>query len=399
MFSSYLRTYISAIWAVPLVFVLRLVKPLIWIRLGTIRCDRIGHFFWESCEILNEYHEKKKSTTNIYWIRKNVANTAWKKIISRQLPVRNSIEWIDKWNRKIRGGASHTLSHSHYPPNDRFGKITLSKNKFKFSKSENRTCLAWLKNMGWQKHQPIVTLLVRDSAFLEKDKTVSAYPHGVFSYHNFRDCNIEKFKNSVEWLLEKGFFIVRMGRIMKSKLDIQHDSFLDYPFCDSQNDLFDIWMFANCKFCISTNSGPDLIPLYYNVPRLVVNALPLNLITRTGSDTIIPKRLTFADSGKELNLHQYLKANYLKSDDYNKANIRIQENSSSENLLYVKEFVNRLENKNIIPSKEQTKAKAITQLCNTINEFQYHEYYNKNCLYSEEWLKKKDIDFFEDQSS
>lgn len=398
MFSSYLRTYLNGIWAIPLVFVLRLVKPVIWIRLGTIRCDRIGHFFWESCEILNEYHEKKKSTINIYWIRKNVANTAWKKIISRQLPVRNSIEWIDKWNRKIPGGASHTLSHSHYPSNDRFGKIAQSKNKFKFSKSENRTCITWLKTMGWQKEQPIVTLLVRDSAFLEKDKTVSSYPHGVFSYHNFRDCNIEKFKSSVEWLLEKNFFVVRMGKIMKKPLDIKHDSFLDYPFCETQNDLFDIWLFANCEFCISTNSGPDLIPLYYNIPRLLVNALPLGLITRTGRDTIIPKRMTFADSGKELNLHQYLKANYLKSDDYNKANITIQENSSSENLMYVKEFVNRLGNKNIRPSRRQTKARVITQLHNTINDFQYHEYYNKNCLYSEEWLEGRDSEFFEDQS-
>ena len=154
---------------------LRLVKPLLWIRLGTIRCDRIGHFFWESCEILNEYHEKKKSTIDIYWIRKNVANTAWKKIISREFRFFNVFEWIDKWNKKIPGGTRHTLSHSHYPSNDRFGKITFSKNKFKFSKSENRTCINWLKNIGWQQDQRIVTLLVRDSAFLNRDKKVVKY--------------------------------------------------------------------------------------------------------------------------------------------------------------------------------------------------------------------------------
>ena len=252
--------------------------------------------------------------------------------------------------------------------------------------------------MGWQKEQPIVTLLVRDSAFLEKDKTVSSYPHGDFSYHNFRDCNIEKFKSSVEWLLEKNFFVVRMGKIMKKPLDIKHDSFLDYPFCETQNDLFDIWLFANCEFCISTNSGPDLIPLYYNIPRLLVNALPLGLITRTGRDTIIPKRMTFADSGKELNLHQYLKANYLKSDDYNKANITIQENSSSENLMYVKEFVNRLENKNVRQSDKQIMAREITKLYNIIDGFQYHEFYNNQSVYSEEWLGTKDLDFFGNES-
>ena len=181
---------------------------------------------------------------------------------------------------------------------------------------------------------------------------------------------------------------------MKKQLDIKHHSFLDYPFCDSQNDLYDIWLFAKCSFCISTNTGPDVIPLYYNIPRLVLNALPLNYINRTGRDTIIPKRLTFADSGKELNIHQYLKANYLKLNDYNKANIKIQENSSSENLLYVKEFVNRLETKNTRPNKKQKKAKEITRIYNIINGFQYHEFYNKDCLYSEEWLSNKDLDFF-----
>ena len=90
------------------------------------------------------------------------------KIISRQLPVWNSIEWVDKWNRKIPGGTSHSSSYSHYPPNDRFGKITNAKKKFNFSKSENKTCITWLKNMGWQKEQPIVTLIVRDCAFFRK---------------------------------------------------------------------------------------------------------------------------------------------------------------------------------------------------------------------------------------
>lgn len=253
--------------------------------------------------------------------------------------------------------------------------------------------------MGWQKEQPIATLLVRDSAFLSRDKKVVKYNKGKdLTYHDYRDCDIDKFKSSVEWLLEKGFFVIRMGKIMKKPLGIKHNYFLDYPFCETQNDLFDIWLFANCKFCISTNSGPDLIPLYYNIPRLLINALPLKSVHRTGCDTIIPKKLTFADSGKELNLQQYLKADYLKSEYYKEKSIIIHENNSSENLLYVKEFVNRIEKKNIKLSRQQTKARVISQSHETIHGFQYHEFYNDDCIYSEEWLKTKDLDFFLNES-
>ena len=371
---------------------IRLLRPLLLVRFGTIRCDRIAHFFWECCEIHFKQRNKNFYSLDLYWIRKNNANSAIAKLISRNVKVFNIVEWVDKWNHKVPGGQKHSISDHFNSWRDFSGKITFTKNKLKLTASEIEFCYKWLKAKGWQPGQPFVILLVRDSAFLSNDRTVQNYINGKdLSYHNYRDTNIEDYQLAVNWLVNKGIFVIRAGKIMHSPLNFQHENFLDYPFCDDQDDLLDVFFFSKCNFCITTGTGPDLISLYYQIPRLLINTLPLLLIQRTGCDTIIPKKLINEKDKTELSLTEYLNASFTNTTDYEINQISYIENSPYENLIYVKEFYNRIKSNINFTSKMQKRAIEVTKA--HPNFLKYHNYYNPQCLYSEKWLSSKDSSF------
>ena len=45
--NQYRREIFFGIWTIPFIMFIRLLKPLIWIRFGKLRADRIGHYVYE----------------------------------------------------------------------------------------------------------------------------------------------------------------------------------------------------------------------------------------------------------------------------------------------------------------------------------------------------------------
>ena len=91
------------------------------------------------------------------------------------------------------------------------------------------------------------------------------------SYHDYRDCNIENFTPGIKYLLNKDFFVFRMGKLQKKKLNLKNKNYLDYAFSKYRSDILDVWLMANCEFCISTGTGFDQISRVFKKPILYVN--------------------------------------------------------------------------------------------------------------------------------
>jgi putative glycosyltransferase (TIGR04372 family) len=90
-----------------------------------------------------------------------------------------------------------------------------------------------------------------------------------------------------EHLAEQGIWVLRMGKIAEEPIPSQHPKTIDYAFYSEKNDLLDIWLFANCYFCISTGSGPDAISNVYQRPMVKVNEKPISrLNTRSSCITV-----------------------------------------------------------------------------------------------------------------
>ena len=64
-----------------------------------------------------------------------------------------------------------------------------------------------------------------------------------------------------------------MGRNQKKQFNGNNEKIIDYSFDSNQSDFLDIWLSANCDFCISTGTGLDCIPHVYGKKTLFFKLL------------------------------------------------------------------------------------------------------------------------------
>jgi len=88
-----IRRLIRLILATPLaiafVLIIRLIRPMVLVRVGVLQCDRIGHFMLDTelqlLEIENRIIKQPKRTLNIWYAPEPIANRVaykmWKRVI------------------------------------------------------------------------------------------------------------------------------------------------------------------------------------------------------------------------------------------------------------------------------------------------------------------------------
>ena len=60
--------------------------------------------------------------------------------------------------------------------------------------------------------------------------------HTYWNYHNFRNSNIDNYYEAIIKLLDKGYWVIRMGKAVEKKMNINHSKFLDYANSEYQED-------------------------------------------------------------------------------------------------------------------------------------------------------------------
>jgi len=197
-----------------------------------------------------------------------------------------------------------------------------------------------LRKYGWRDGEKFVCLLVRDEAYLAHTLKQS---EGYWKYHAYRDTNIADYELATLWLAEQGIWVLRMGKIMKEPLKTIHPKIIDYAFGIDKSDFLDVWLFANCYFCISTGSGPDSISDIFRRPMLLLNYLPLRDMYSWSNATHLPRPLFWKATGNQLSLSEYLTNAYFKNDDYHRAGIIIKNLPSEVIRKAVQEMIFRLQ--------------------------------------------------------
>jgi putative glycosyltransferase (TIGR04372 family) len=311
------------------------------VRLGTIRSDRIGHFATDACEQKVRVElNKGKRQLDWFWLPTGSSNSQWEKMIRRELPVHDWIKYVDLWNRYLPGGRDHSRPSTYSLSRDVQGICSGGRGGFSFAENEERAAKDWMTKLGWKEGEPFVCALVRDAAYLSQRKdggSVNLNPNR-WKYHDYRDSNIETFQTSLEWLADQGVWIFRMGKIMEKRLNSQHRQIIDYAFLENKSDLLDIWLFANCEFCVSTGTGIDAVSMVYGRPNLYLNAMPLGDLHSFHESTWVPKHLTWQDCGRRLTLKEYLESYFGSSEKFEKAGIEITNLTEHEISDFVKEF-------------------------------------------------------------
>ena len=101
----------------------------------------------------------------------------------------------------------------------------------------------------------------RDSYYLEK-----TFPGVDWSYHNYRDSEIDNYLLAAEALTERGYFVFRMGVVANKPMKSNNSKIIDYVNTELRSDFMDVYLGAKCSFCVSTKHGFEEVPLIFGRP-------------------------------------------------------------------------------------------------------------------------------------
>ena len=310
------------------------------IKFSNFRANRIAHFALGYYTTYARIKLNKFQPNTIFYIDKSICSNQYLlESISRELNVKDWARIPIYLCKKVPFLSSLYDRKPSQVNRDKEG-LTQKVSMPKFTDAENNFCIKWLKDKGWKgPNQPLVCLQVRDSAFLNKFFNKTPYEDMNWDYHNYRYTKIDSYKTAVEWMQEKpqSAFIVRTGKVAKQKLSLNNKNFIDYPFIEDQNDLIDIWLFANSDLVISTGTGPDFISASYKVPTIYLNFLPLGSSHTWSKCLHASKHLYWSNSKRHLTIEEYTLANFYKTNEYADMGIEIKDLSNKEILEIIKE--------------------------------------------------------------
>lgn len=330
----------NMVWALPCALLIRLVSPIWKIKMGYIDGARIGHFVGDSALYLSIIRSEGNSqrTTYIFYLSDRVSNLHWAKMVRRNLFIAPWVRYLIFYSRLLPNHTQYYLPHPSTTGFAQFMVLRNSKANFRFLPEEEKGAKEWMRRRGWAEGEPFVCLHVRDACYL----THSPLHGGDWFHHNYRDSDIDSYTESVTYLVGQGYWVVRMGKIQRKPFTYSNKKLIDFAFSTDKNDLVDTWLSANCRFYISTASGPVTLAAIHKVPMVFVNALPMLDSFMWGNRIWVPKHLIWQESGKPFTLKDYYLHDYTHLGDYNAMKISLRDLSPSEILAAVEECEERI---------------------------------------------------------
>mgnify|MGYP004003364033 CR=1 FL=1 len=332
---------LKSLAVLPFVLLVRMLRPLVVIRFGKLYSHRIGHFAANTelylCE--RDIGTYNRRSLDIFYHRLPICNHQLKKMWDRTLRVLPLASQIERINRWLPGSTSHIISM----PSDRdiHGLLPRSKIHLSFTPDEERLGTKLLREMGIPTGAPFVCFHVREPVYLN-----TVQPHKDWSYHSYRDANINNCIDAVEKLTRRGYFCVRMGAIVKEVLNIDNPKIIDYA-TKQRTDFMDIFLGAKCHFFIySGGSGIAEIPAIFRRPLVCANQVPVFYAPTIGHNVLfIPKKLWHRTEKRFITFREMVETGvwrFVETKHYEEMDLECVENTSEEISSLVVEMYERL---------------------------------------------------------
>ncbi len=204
--------------------------------------------------------------------------------------------------------------------------------------------------------RPLVVLHARDSGY-----------HRIAA-QSYRDANIDAYKGAVEYLLNAGYQVIRIGDRRMPKLRVNRDDYFELPFLDNYSHELDSYLISKARFMIGCQSGPCSYARAFGVPILSINAvLHYTLLPSTQELACFKKyfRKHSDDGGeRQLTLEEAMELGCYHFDNnhqFEQARIRLENAEPKEILLAVKDMISWLENGDLPETPEQLSFAAFAE--------------------------------------
>jgi putative glycosyltransferase (TIGR04372 family) len=341
-----LYVYAFLLPAVPIVLVLRLIKPLLLVRIGDIYCSRIGHLAGVTelylCERDAGINKPVQRHVDLFYLRSRpVCNhqllNMWKRLI-RIWPA-----WflapVARVNRLIPGGEPHEVGVNTLHDRDVHNLLDRFPPHLKFTDEEEARGESNLRVMGIQPGAKFVCLIVRDSAYIENQMVAD-------EGNSYRNSDIQSYILAAEELVSRGYFVIRMGASVNRAMDVCNKMIIDYAVNGMRSDFMDIYLGSKCEFCISTGTGFDMVPVIFRRSMVYVNLVPLGFLPTFRESYIgITRHHFLASVNRELTLSEIFSHGVGFCDysfEYQRQGVTLIDNTPEEIRDVVKEMIDRL---------------------------------------------------------
>jgi len=326
----------------PVVILMRCLRPILWIQLFPIDY-RIGHTAAEpDTYLLEKKFEAQPSRAKIIFfpLRPTKINQQLVKMWSRVLPVSTCGYWVDWVNMEIPGGKAHQYQLRPQLTRDINHLTYRNPPPVAFTPREEEQGEALLRSMGIPKGAPFVCIHGRDSAFLDHH-----VPGADWAYHNYRDFSIGNFALAAQELVRRGYYVIRIGRLVKEKFPITDTKVIDYANSHFRSDFADIYLIAKCQFFVG-QSGIESVARLFRKPIVYTNFIPIGYLhTWSSSFLSIVKLLKNKKENRLLSFKEMLHPDIRHAYDtkeFESRGLEVIENSPEEVCDAVVEMEERL---------------------------------------------------------
>jgi putative glycosyltransferase (TIGR04372 family) len=165
-----------------------------------------------------------------------------------------------------------------------------------------------------------------------------------------------------------------MGKAVKDEFRVQHPRIVDYSTSKHRSDFLDIWLMANCYFCISTGAGLDEVAGMMGKPGVFVNFLPLTHIPLYKQSITVPKKLVWSETGQLLSLVEYIQNGYTSTEEYKENGITINSLTPTEIKQVVVEMLETMGDKRDIREEQTKRHEQLIQIILKYDKFNKRKY-------------------------
>lgn len=321
--------------AVFMVIMIRLLRPITLVRLGPLFSRRIGHFAINTELYLcrRDGRANLRRMLDIFYHQKPICNHQLKKMWNRTLfvsPFFRLTGLADRLNRKLVGGAKYIIPMSFEDCRDTEALLRDSRAHIFFAQKEENLGQRALLKMGIPEDAAFVCIHARDSAYLD-----TIYSSHYWRNHDYRNCTIQNYIPAMQKLTSRGYFVIRMGAIVREPLEVNHPMIIDYA-TKYRTGFLDIYLSAKCRFFLGSGSGIDEVPKAFRRPEAYVNFIPLERIhTWYPVVVFIPKKIWLRSERRFLTFSEIFDSGIGKfgkneSWQYEKLGLDIIENTPDE---------------------------------------------------------------------
>ncbi len=313
------------------------------IKLFIIPAHRIGHLGWEVEIYLSKRKKLKEKSIDIFCYTELISNkflaNKWKEKIF-VLPS-YFIFPIIRLNRAICKFANLNKNYIELSINVAEHNLYIDDEiKIEFTQKEIEYAEKILKENGVLDTNKIVCLMVRDGKYLKNKMNLEP------ENYSYRDVDVDSYLELVQFLIKKGFYVIRMGVIIEKKLNYQNEKYFEFSESKFFSELMDVYLSYKCRFAISTGTGWEVMPAFiFKKPMLFTNFIPyLGAFTSFKNFFFLFKKYKLKKENISLDLNEIFDLEIkLETNNFDLSLINFEDNNKYELLFAVENFLKYLD--------------------------------------------------------